>query len=258
MICQKCQVEVIQSKVRKYRIGHVKLDTPIAHIWFRKILPYRINIILNLPSEELEKVLYFQQWIVLDPKDTALKKMDFLSEERYAEIKMMYGSEAFIAGMGAESIKRLLDEINLDILADELKSKIEDTTSKILRQGLSERLESIKSLIKLGIRPERMILSVLPIIPPYLRPQIVLSNNEVLDTENLNDFYSQIIKKNNLLKRLRESNAPELITRDEKRMLQKLIDALFESNMWGKDPSDYDKARQDFDRVNEIDPENWA
>ncbi len=233
VICEKCGVEVIQSKVRRDRMGHIALAAPVAHIWFLKSLPSRIGSILDLTLKEVEKVLYFEQWIVLDPKGTPLKKMELLTEERLAELRELYGPDAFEAGIGAEAVRVLLEEVDLDSLVVELRAELKETSSDTKKKKLAKRLKVLEALKKSGNRPEWMILTVLPVIPPDLRPLVPLDGGRFA-TSDLNDLYRRVINRNNRLKRLQELNAPEIIIRNEKRMLQEAVDVLFDNGRRGK------------------------
>jgi len=233
VICEKCGVEVIQSKVRRERMGHISLAAPVAHIWFLKSLPSRIGSILDLTLKEVEKVLYFEHWIVLDPKNTPLKKMELLSEERYAELRELYGADAFEAGIGAEAVRTLMEEVDLDKLVAELRTELKETSSDTKKKKLAKRLKVLEALKKSGNRPEWMILTVLPVIPPDLRPLVPLDGGRFA-TSDLNDLYRRVINRNNRLKRLQELNAPEIIIRNEKRMLQEAVDVLFDNGRRGK------------------------
>ena len=219
VICEKCGVEVIQSKVRRERLGHIKLATPVAHIWFLKSLPSRIGNVLDLTLKELEKVLYFEAWIVMDPKGTSLKKKELLSEEEVHELKEQYGEDAFSVGIGAEAVRKLLEELNLVNLDAELREELKTAVSDTKKKKLVKRLKVVEALKKSGNKPEWMVLTVLPVIPPDLRPLVPLDGGRFA-TSDLNDLYRRVINRNNRLKRLMELNAPEIIIRNEKRMLQ--------------------------------------
>ncbi|MFB3926259.1 MAG: DNA-directed RNA polymerase subunit beta' [Syntrophales bacterium] len=233
VVCEKCGVEVIQSKVRRERMGHIALAAPVAHIWFLKSLPSRIGSILDLTLKEVEKVLYFESWIVLDPKNTPLKKMELLSEERYIELREMYGQDSFECGIGAEAVRKLLEQVNLDQLISEIRGELSKISSDTKRKKLIKRLKVVEALKKSGNRPEWMILTVLPVIPPDLRPLVPLDGGRFA-TSDLNDLYRRVINRNNRLKRLQELNAPEIIIRNEKRMLQESVDVLFDNGRRGK------------------------
>jgi DNA-directed RNA polymerase subunit beta' len=234
VVCEKCGVEVIQSKVRRERMGHITLATPVAHIWFLKSLPSRIGNVLDLSLKELEKVLYFESWIVLDPKNAPLKKKELLSEEELSELREQYGEDAFEVGIGAEAVRKLLIEIDLIKIDEELRDELRSTVSDTKKKKLVKRLKVIESLKKSKTnRPEWMILTVLPVIPPDLRPLVPLDGGRFA-TSDLNDLYRRVINRNNRLKRLQELNAPEIIVRNEKRMLQEAVDVLFDNGRRGR------------------------
>ncbi|MEA3486481.1 MAG: DNA-directed RNA polymerase subunit beta', partial [Thermodesulfobacteriota bacterium] len=233
MVCEKCGVEVIQSKVRRERMGHIVLAAPVAHIWFLKSLPSRIGNVLDLTLKELERVLYFESWIVLDPKDTSLKKKELLSEDQYLEVLGEYGDDAFEAGIGAEAVRKLLEEINLEELDGELRAELKEATSVTKKTKLTKRLKVVEALKKSGNRPEWMTLTVIPVIPPDLRPLVPLDGGRFA-TSDLNDLYRRVINRNNRLKRLLELNAPEIIIRNEKRMLQEAVDCMFDNGRRGR------------------------
>ncbi|MCX5836195.1 MAG: DNA-directed RNA polymerase subunit beta', partial [Deltaproteobacteria bacterium] len=234
VVCEKCGVEVIQSKVRRERMGHIVLATPVAHIWFLKSLPSRIGNVLDLTLKELEKILYFESWIVLEPKNTPLKKKELLSEEEYSDVKEQYGEDAFEAGIGAEAVRKLLKEVDLPKLDEELRGELRGTNSDTKRKKLVKRLKVVEALMKSKTnKPEWMILTVLPVIPPDLRPLVPLDGGRFA-TSDLNDLYRRVINRNNRLKRLQELNAPEIIIRNEKRMLQEAVDVLFDNGRRGR------------------------
>ena len=233
VVCEKCGVEVIQSKVRRERMGHITLATPVAHIWFLKSLPSRIGNVLDLTLKELEKVLYFESWIVLDPKNTPLKNKALLSEEEFTDLREQYGEDAFTAGIGAEAIRELLEEVDIGKLYDELRAELEITASDTKRKKVIKRLKVVEALRKSPNKPEWMILTILPVIPPDLRPLVPLDGGRFA-TSDLNDLYRRVINRNNRLKRLQELNAPEIIIRNEKRMLQEAVDVLFDNGRRGR------------------------
>ncbi len=233
VVCEKCGVEVIQSKVRRERMGHITLATPVAHIWFLKSLPSRIGNAVDLSLKELEKVLYFESWIVLDPKNTPLKKKDLLNDEEYEDAREQYGNEGFVAGIGAEAIRQILQEIDLEKLYEELRAEIVTSVSDTKKKKLVKRLKVVEALRKSGNKAEWMILTVLPVIPPDLRPLVPLDGGRFA-TSDLNDLYRRVINRNNRLKRLQELNAPEIIIRNEKRMLQEAVDVLFDNGRRGR------------------------
>ena len=233
VVCEKCGVEVIQSKVRRERMGHITLATPVAHIWFLKSLPSRIGNVMDLTLKELEKVLYFESWIVLDPKDTPLKKQELLTDEEYIEAKEQYGETGFVAGIGAEAVRQLLEEIDLEKLYEELRAEVVTSISDTKKKKIVKRLKVVEALRKSGNKPEWMVLTVLPVIPPDLRPLVPLDGGRFA-TSDLNDLYRRVINRNNRLKRLQELNAPEIIIRNEKRMLQEAVDVLFDNGRRGR------------------------
>jgi len=233
VVCEKCGVEVIQSKVRRERMGHITLATPVAHIWFLKSLPSRIGNVMDLTLKELEKVLYFESWIVLDPKDTPLKKKELLTDEEYIEAKEQYGENGFVSGIGAEAVRQLLEEIDLEKLYEELRAEVVTSISDTKKKKIVKRLKVVEALRKSGNKPEWMILTVLPVIPPDLRPLVPLDGGRFA-TSDLNDLYRRVINRNNRLKRLQELNAPEIIIRNEKRMLQEAVDVLFDNGRRGR------------------------
>jgi DNA-directed RNA polymerase subunit beta' len=227
VVCDKCGVEVIQSKVRRERLGHIELATPVAHIWFLKGIPSRIGTLLDMTMRQLEKVLYFENYIVVDGGDTPLKKKDLLTEEEYKKYRQEYG-DRFKAGMGAEAVRELLRDIDLDALAKELRAKIHSSTSLGIKKKLTKRLRVVEAFRKSGNKPEWMIMDVIPVLPPDLRPLVPLEGGRFA-TSDLNDLYRRVINRNNRLKRLMELKAPSVIIRNEKRMLQEAVDALFDN-----------------------------
>lgn len=232
VICDKCGVEVIQSKVRRERMGHITLATPVAHVWFLRGVPSRIGTLLDMTIRQLEKVLYFEDYVVIDPGDTPLKEKELLTEEEYKKKLSEYGSR-FRAGMGAEAIRELLRKVNLESLAVELKDKIASVSSLGLKRKLAKRLKIVEAFIKSGNKPEWMILDIIPVLPPDLRPLVPLDGGRFA-TSDLNDLYRRIINRNNRLKRLIELKAPSVIIKNEKRMLQEAVDALFDNSKRSK------------------------
>ena len=231
IICDRCGVEVTKAKVRRERMGHIKLASPVSHIWYFKGIPSRIGRVLNMSPKALEKVLYFASYVVTDPGDTDLKYMDVLSEQEYREAKDSYGNR-FKAGMGAEAIRELLCAIDLDKLGDELREKLRETQGH-KKLDYVRRLEVIEALRVSGNRPEWMILEVVPVIPPDLRPMVQLDGGRFAASD-LNDLYRRVINRNNRLKRLLELGAPDIIVRNEKRMLQEAVDALIDNGRRGR------------------------
>ena len=231
-ICDKCGVEVTSSKVRRERMGHIKLACPVSHIWYFKGIPSRIGLILSISPKALERVLYFAAYIVLDPGKTNLTKQQLLTEAEYQEAVQKYGEDSFKAGMGAEAVQTLLKELDLVKLEAELKEDLE-TSSGQRRVRSIRRLEEVESFIQSGNKPEWMILTVIPVIPPDLRPMVQLDGGRFA-TSDLNDLYRRVINRNNRLKRLLELGAPEIIIRNEKRMLQEAVDALIDNGRRGR------------------------
>ncbi len=227
VVCDKCGVEVVQSKVRRERLGHIELASPVAHIWFLKGVPSRIGTLLDMTMRQLEKVLYFENYVVTDPGDTPLKEKELLTEEMFKKKTAEYGSR-FKAGMGAEAIRELLRKIDLDSLASELKLKIKEASSLGVKKRLTKRLRIVEAFRKSGNRPEWMIMDVIPVLPPDLRPLVPLEGGRFA-TSDLNDLYRRVINRNNRLKRLMELKAPSVIIKNEKRMLQEAVDALFDN-----------------------------
>ncbi len=231
-VCDRCGVEVTRAKVRRERMGHIELAAPVSHIWYFKGIPSRISLILDISPRMLEKVLYFAQYIVTDPGDCRdLMKMQFLSEREYSDMREKYEDD-FKAGMGAEAIRDLLKEIDLDALSAELKAELEDASGQ-KKVRLQKRLEVVESFRMSGNRPEWMILDVVPVIPPDIRPMVQLDGGRFA-TSDLNDLYRRVINRNNRLKRLLELQAPDIIIRNEKRMLQEAVDALIDNGRRGR------------------------
>ncbi|TMB20388.1 MAG: DNA-directed RNA polymerase subunit beta' [Deltaproteobacteria bacterium] len=233
VVCEKCGVEVIQSKVRRERMGHIDLATPVAHIWFLKSLPSRIGTLLDVTLKELEKVLYFESYVVVDPGKTPLQERELLSETRYRKLYEEHGPDAFRAAMGAEAIRELLKKLDIDKLFVDLRKEMKEATSEARRKKISKRLKVVAAFKNSGNRPEWMILEVVPVIPPDLRPLVPLDGGRFA-TSDLNDLYRRVINRNNRLKRLMELNAPDIIIRNEKRMLQEAVDALFDNGRRGR------------------------
>ncbi len=233
IVCEKCGVEVIQSKVRRERLGHISLATPVAHIWFLKSLPSRIGNILDITLKDLEKVLYCEAYIVIDPKEAAVQRGDLLSEERYMQLLEEYGDDKFHAAMGGEAILEMLKQVDVHALAELLRKEMREATSEAKRKKLAKRLKVVEAFRESGNRPEWMMLTVIPVLPPDLRPLVPLDGGRFA-TSDLNDLYRRVINRNNRLKRLLELNAPEIIIRNERRMLQEAVDALFDNGRRGK------------------------
>ncbi|NCC03224.1 MAG: DNA-directed RNA polymerase subunit beta' [Proteobacteria bacterium] len=233
IICEKCGVEVTLQKVRRERMGHIELASPVAHIWFMKSLPSRIGLLVDMTLKEIERVLYFENYIVTEPGLTALKDRQLLSEEEYLTAQDEYGEDTFTAMIGAEAIKHMLSNIDLHEERSKLRDDMRDTTSDAKRKKIVKRLKCIESFIESGARPEWMILDVIPVIPPELRPLVPLDGGRFA-TSDLNDLYRRVINRNNRLKRLIDLRAPDIIIRNEKRMLQESVDALFDNGRRGR------------------------
>ena len=233
IICEKCGVEVTLTKVRRERMGHIELASPVAHIWFLKSLPSRIGLITNMTLKDLEKVLYFESYIVIEPGMTPLKPMQLLSEEEYMDAEEEYGEEAFRAGIGAEALKEILSSMDLEAEREKIEEDLAETGSEAKKKKLVKRLKLMDALIESGSRPEWMILDIVPVLPPELRPLVPLEGGRFA-TSDLNDLYRRVINRNNRLKRLMELRAPDIIVRNEKRMLQESVDALFDNGRRGR------------------------
>ncbi|MGB0680283.1 MAG: DNA-directed RNA polymerase subunit beta', partial [Polyangiales bacterium] len=233
IVCEKCGVEVIQSRVRRERLGHITLATPVAHIWFLKSLPSRIGAVLDISLKDLERVLHCESYVVLDGQDTPLQKGEILSEERCLELQQEFGEESFVAGMGGEAMLELLRDIDVHALAEELRRDMRESTSEAKRKKQAKRLKVVEAFRDSGNRPAWMMLTVIPVLPPDLRPLVPLDGGRFA-TSDLNDLYRRVIYRNNRLKRLNELNAPEIIIRNERRMLQEAVDALFDNGRRGK------------------------
>ena len=233
IVCEKCGVEVTLSKVRRERMGHIELASPVAHIWFLKSLPSRIGLLTDMTLKDLERVLYFENFVVIEPGLSPLSKGQLLSETEYYDALDEYGEDAFDAGIGAEAIKRILTDIDLENDRDTVRVELKETGSEAKRKKLVKRLKLLDSFIESGCRPEWMILDVVPVIPPELRPLVPLDGGRFA-TSDLNDLYRRVINRNNRLKRLIELRAPDIIVRNEKRMLQESVDALFDNGRRGR------------------------
>jgi len=229
MICDRCGVKVTHSRVRRKRMGHIELAAPVVHIWFFKSMPSRLGALLNMKTTSLEKVIYFQDFVVVDPGDTPLEVCQMLTEDEASAARRDYGDDAFEVGMGAEAIKKLLVQMRLVELSEELRGDLEKTKSQSTTKDLIKRLKVIEALRDSDNRAEWMVLDVIPVIPPDLRPLVLLDSGNFA-TSDLNDLYRRIINRNNRLKKLVDLNAPDVIVRNEKRMLQQSVDALFDNN----------------------------
>jgi DNA-directed RNA polymerase beta' subunit len=231
--CEKCGVEVIQAKVRRERMGHIDLATPVAHIWFLKSLPSRIGNLLDISLKDLEKVLYCESYIVTDPGETSLEKGVILAEEDYQEMVQTFGFGSFEVGMGGEVVRDLLADLDPVALADELRTEMKETSSAAQRRRFAKRLKIVEGFRDSGNHPEHMMLEVIPVLPPDLRPLVPLDGGRFA-TSDLNDLYRRVINRNNRLSRLQDLNAPDIIIRNERRMLQEAVDALFDNGRRGK------------------------
>ncbi|WP_270936520.1 DNA-directed RNA polymerase subunit beta' [Falsiroseomonas oryzae] len=233
IICEKCGVEVTLAKVRRERMGHIELASPVAHIWFMKSLPSRVGLMVDMSLKELEKVLYFESYVVLEPGLTDLKLHQLLTEDQLQSKQDEFGDDAFTVGIGAEAVKQMLAAIDVQKEAPRLRADLKETTSEAKRKKLVKRLKMLESFAESGARPEWMILDVVPVIPPELRPLVPLDGGRFA-TSDLNDLYRRVINRNNRLKRLIELRAPDIIVRNEKRMLQEAVDALFDNGRRGR------------------------
>lgn len=233
IVCEKCGVEVTVSKVRRERMGHIELAAPVAHIWFLKSLPSRIGLLLDMQLKQLERVLYFESYIVIEPGITALERYQLLTEDELLSAQDEYGEDAFTAGIGAEAVKQMLMDLDLEGERRDLLEELSTTKSELKPKKIIKRLKVVESFIESGNRPEWMILDVVPVIPPELRPLVPLDGGRFA-TSDLNDLYRRVINRNNRLKRLMELRAPDIIVRNEKRMLQEAVDALFDNGRRGR------------------------
>ena len=232
IICDRCGVEVTKKSVRRERLGHIELATPVSHIWFLKGIPSRMSLIIDVSPKALERVVYFAAYIVMDPKDTGLMFKQILNEKEYREAVEKYGEGSFVVGTGAEAVRELLASVDLEKEEKQIRKELEKATLQ-KRVKLVKRLETIEAFIKSGNKPEWMILEVIPVIPPDLRPMVQLDGGRFA-TSDLNDLYRRVINRNNRLKRLIELDAPDIIIRNEKRMLQEAVDALIDNGRRGR------------------------
>ncbi|HLS69734.1 MAG TPA: DNA-directed RNA polymerase subunit beta', partial [Kiloniellales bacterium] len=233
IVCEKCGVEVTLSKVRRDRMGHIELASPVAHIWFMKSLPSRVGLLVDMTLKDLERVLYFESYVVVEPGLTSLKQRQLLSEEEFLDAQEEHGDDAFTAKIGAEAIKDMLAALELTEERRTMREELRETGSEAKRKKLVKRLELVEAFIESGSRPEWMIMDVVPVIPPELRPLVPLDGGRFA-TSDLNDLYRRVINRNNRLKRLIELRAPDIIVRNEKRMLQESVDALFDNGRRGR------------------------
>ncbi|MEK7822160.1 MAG: DNA-directed RNA polymerase subunit beta', partial [Planctomycetota bacterium] len=228
IVCDRCGVKIAHSRVRRKRMGHINLAAPVVHIWFFKAMPSRLGILLGMKTSRLERVIYFQDYVVIDPGNTPLKEYQLLSEEEYRDCQEKYGEHSFKAGMGAEALESLLKKLDLVQLSKELRETLAQTSARQRQREIIRRLELVEAMRDSGNKPEWLVLRVMPVIPPDLRPLVLLESGNFA-TSDLNDLYRRIINRNNRLKKLIELNAPEVIIRNEKRMLQQAVDALFDN-----------------------------
>jgi len=234
IICERCGVEVTDSKVRRHRMGHIKLAAPVSHIWFLKGIPSYLGLLLDMTLKDLEQVIYFNNYVVIDPADSPFKKFQLLSEEEYEEFIMENEESKLEVGIGAEAIQKLLGEINTKELAEEIRTELANGVTSVQKKGkLIKRLRLLDSLISSETEPTWMIMNVLPVTPPDLRPMVQLDGGRFA-TSDLNDLYRRVINRNNRLQRLLEMGAPEIIVRNEKRMLQEAVDALIDNGRRGR------------------------
>ncbi len=233
VICEKCGVEVTLAKVRRERMGHIELAAPTAHIWFLKSLPSRLGMVLDMTLRDIERVLYFEAFVVIEPGMTPLKKSQIMSEDDYLAKCDEYGEGEFVAMMGAEGIRELLRGIDIEKQIEQIRAELQATGSEAKIKKFAKRLKVLEAFQRSGIKPEWMILEVLPVLPPELRPLVPLDGGRFA-TSDLNDLYRRVINRNNRLKRLLELKAPEIIVRNEKRMLQEAVDSLLDNGRRGK------------------------
>ncbi|TQS73534.1 DNA-directed RNA polymerase subunit beta' [Rhodobacteraceae bacterium] len=233
VVCEKCGVEVTLQKVRRERMGHIELAAPCAHIWFLKSLPSRIGLMLDMTLRDLERILYFENYVVIEPGLTDLNYGQLMTEEEFLDAQDAYGGDAFTANIGAEAIREMLQGIDLEATAEQLREELKEATGELKPKKIIKRLKIVESFLESGNRPEWMILTVLPVIPPELRPLVPLDGGRFA-TSDLNDLYRRVINRNNRLKRLIELRAPDIIVRNEKRMLQESVDALFDNGRRGR------------------------
>src|SRR5678810_1189418 len=233
IVCEKCGVEVTVSKVRRERMGHIELAAPVAHIWFLKSLPSRIGLLLDMQLKQLERILSFESYVVIEPGLTPLEKYQLLTEDELLQAQDEYGEDAFSAGIGAEAVRVMLMDLDLAGEKEDLLKELSETKSSLKPKKIIKRLKVVESFLESGNRPEWMILEVVPVIPPELRPLVPLDGGRCA-TSDLNDLYRRVINRNNRLKRLLELGAPEIIIRNEKRMLQEAVDALMDNGRRGR------------------------
>ncbi len=232
VVCEKCGVEVTLQKVRRERMGHIELAAPVAHIWFLKSLPSRIGLMLDMTLRDLERILYFENYVVIEPGLTDLTYGQLMTERGYLDAQDQYGADAFTANIGAEAIREMLAAIDLEATAEQLREELKEATGELKPKKIIKRLKIVE-VPRIRQPPEWMVLTVLPVIPPELRPLVPLDGGRFA-TSDLNDLYRRVINRNNRLKRLIELRAPDIIVRNEKRMLQEAVDALFDNGRRGR------------------------
>ncbi|HXH85385.1 MAG TPA: DNA-directed RNA polymerase subunit beta', partial [Nitrospira sp.] len=233
IVCDKCGVEVIQSKVRRERMGHIELAAPVAHIWFLKGVPSRIGTLLDMSLKQLEKILYFESYVCVDPGSTDMTEKELVTEDKLRTLQSEYAPNSYKVGIGADAIRELLRKIDIAAKWDEIKAKAKVSTSAALKKKYAKQLKVIEAFRKSGNKPEWMIMDVIPVLPPELRPLVPLDGGRFA-TSDLNDLYRRVINRNNRLKRLMELKAPGVIIRNEMRMLQEAVDALFDNGRRGR------------------------
>src|SRR3954470_13218681 len=233
VVCDRCGVEVTLARVRRERMGHIELAVPVSHIWFFKCMPSRIGLMLDMTARNLERVIYYEDYMVIDPGSTPLKQHQLLSEHEYREARETYGADAFVAKMGAEAVREGLAKVDLQKQIDQLQIGMTETKSKQIRKKIAKRIKLLQAFLTNKSRPEWMILTVLPVIPPDLRPLVPLEGGRFA-TSDLNDLYRRVINRNNRLRNLLQLKTPEVIIRNEKRMLQEAVDALFDNGRHGR------------------------
>src|SRR5271169_5085948 len=233
VVCDRCGVEVTLARVRRERMGHIELAVPVSHIWFFKCMPARIGLVLDMTARNLERVIYYEDYMVIDPGSTPLKPNLLLSEHEFREARETYGAEGFVAKMGAEAVREALGNVDLQKQVDHLAIAMTETKSKQIRKKIAKRIKLLSAFLSSKARPEWMVLTVLPVIPPDLRPLVPLEGGRFA-TSDLNDLYRRVINRNNRLKNLLQLKTPEVIIRNEKRMLQEAVDALFDNGRRSK------------------------
>ncbi|MEE8142915.1 MAG: DNA-directed RNA polymerase subunit beta', partial [Planctomycetota bacterium] len=228
IICDRCGIKITHSRVRRSRMGHINLAAAVVHIWFFKAMPSRLGNLLEMKTAHLERIIYYQDYVVIDQGDTPLAEKQLLSEEEFRFAREKYG-DSFVADMGGEAIRRMIKRLDLNQLSEELETELETVRSKAKHASIIKRLKIVKTILSSGNDPEWMVMDVIPVIPPDLRPLVLLESGNFA-TSDLNDLYRRLINRNNRLKKLLDLNAPEVIIRNEKRMLQHSVDALFDNN----------------------------